>query len=208
MTLIDGIVLVLIVALVASRFFAFKLPKDTRPKASRRSNFNIFGLNTPAEPKTETSQAQTPQLPPPPLVKRPSTRELSQMSGIEQIKALEPEFKEEKFIEGVKAALHYFYRCWNKRDEAAMADVVAPRLMAQIKDMWDSTNQPKKLEDTKGVLIKSARVTGRTSIIETEITLVSRDGKKAPRTLKGAWTWARPIGSEDPNWELQSFEAI
>lgn len=212
MGLLDIIVIVLVLLAVGSRFTKFKLPKDPRDSSARRSDLDRLRgrplmRDDKPEPVDVTAEAEaTRSAPRKPTLKE--SKELAKgLSGIAKIKALEPSFDEDTFLEGAKAAYGHFYTCWNAKDEEGLEDLCAPALMGRItNELNDKSWQPVLIDDMTHIGVAEARVHGRTSVIEVDFEALEREGTSAPRAVKRRWVLARPLGSEDPNWELEDIK--
>lgn len=216
MGLIDIIVIGLVIAVIVTRFTKFKLPKDPRDSAARRADVERLRgrpLLRDDEPRDVTAQAQATKLDDAPNpVRKPSAKDLQAaakgLTGMAKIKALEPGFNEADFIDGAKGAYGYFYTCWNAKDEEGLANLCAPalfdRLMVQLQDerMWEETH----VDEITDVAILEARVHGKTAVIDVAFDTLEREGTSAARRVKRLWVLARPLGSDDPNWEVQDIK--
>ena len=211
MGLIDIIVIVLIAAAVITRFTKFKLPKDPRDRANRRADLDRLRGRPLLREDQPGMVDVTPDDEVKPVPRKPSARDLQEaakgLSGMAKVKVLEPGFNEEDFLDGAKAAYGYFYTCWNARDEAGLDDLCAPalfgRLMTQLQD--DRVWAPVTVDEVVSVRIAQARVHGKTAILDVDFEALEREGDSAARTVRRQWVLARPLGSEDPNWELQDM---
>lgn len=228
MGLIDIIVLALVLAFVVSRFTKFKLPKDPRDTATRRSDLerlrgrplvrddepNVVDITPVTESKTvgKTADKAAGQPEAPKAPRKPSLKELQEqakgLSGMAKIKVLEPGFDEAAFLEGAKGAYTYFNTRWNARDEDGLHNLCAPglfdRLVPELHD--DKTWQPITIDEITNATVAGARVHGKTVVMDVDFTAVEREGKGAPVTRTSRWVLARPLASEDPNWELQDIK--
>lgn len=218
MGLIDIIVIALVVAVVVTRFTKFKLPKDPRDSATRRADLDKLRgrpLIRDEAPRdvTPVAEASRMEVEPPKPSRKPSAKDLQAaaqgLSGIAKVKALEPGFDEAEFIEGAKGAYGYFYSCWNAKDEEGLENLCAPalfdRLQVQLHDarVWQEVHVDEITEATLG----DARVHGKTAVIDVTFATREREGNvSAARAVKRQWVLARPLGSEDPNWELQDIK--
>ncbi len=211
--MIDLIVIALVAAIVVSRFTKFKLPKDPRDAAQRRSDLDRLRRNplvrddapnnvVDITAQTEARKAETDNKP-----SVQAGREAAKhLSGLAKIKALDSSFREEEFLEGAKAAYTYFYQSWNAKDEEALANLCAPALYDRlVLDLQDRTWQSVQIDDLRDAEILSARVHGKTAVIDVQFDSVEREGDGTPRTMQRRWVLARPMNSEDPNWELESM---
>ncbi|MBI1308605.1 MAG: hypothetical protein GC129_01925 [Proteobacteria bacterium] len=204
MGVVQIVVLVVVVALVASRFFAYKLPRDPRPRAARKGDFaRMFKRHIPSEPKTDTEAVEQAQKDKkakkkqPPVVKV-SAKELAAMGGMEKIKALEPGFSEKKFVERARALHAQFTRLWNARDEAGMAEICAPRVVDALVGEWESGFKKMTTDKPEEVRVGQARVTGRTAFVEAVF-----GTKRGGRKVREVWLLARALGGDDAQWEIQ-----
>lgn len=218
MTWVDVLVIGLVGLFIVSRFFAFKLPKDSRPKAVRRTDFSkLFQRHIPADPKTDeakvgaapvrAAKATTPKVKKVVTVKKVSAKDLAGLSGLEKIKALDPAFEEKKFLEGAKTAYGYFYKCWNAKDESGLVDLCAPRLVDRVVGEWERKWQKIDVVEVTSATIGEARVSGRTAIVEAVINSVVKNGA-SKKKVANRWLLARAMGSDDPNWELQEMQEV
>lgn len=211
--MIDLIIIALVAAIVVSRFTKFKLPKDPRDAAQRRSDLDRLRRNplvrddapnnvVDITAQTEARKAEDARAP----AAQASREAAKHLSGLAKIKALDGNFREEDFLEGAKAAYGYFYQSWNARDEDGLANLCAPALYDRmVMEMQGEDWQPVQVDDLRDAEILSARVHGKTAVIEVQFDSVEREGEGAPRTMRRRWVLARPLNSDDPNWELESM---
>ena len=211
MALIDLIVLVLVVVIIVSRFTKFKLPKDPRDKAARRADLDRLRgrpLLRDDEPKVvDITQAAEVRKSPVAKPKNAGFEAAKNLTGVAKIKALEPSFDEEVFLDGAKAAYGYFYTCWNAKDEEGLANLCAPALFDRLEiEMNDNSWEQVEIDDITSVRVVDARVHGKTAVIDVAFDTVEREGSASPKPVKRTWVLARPLGSEDPNWELEDIK--
>jgi predicted lipid-binding transport protein (Tim44 family) len=221
MALIDILVVVLVLAFVVSRFTGFKLPKDPRKPQERRNDWEQLKqkFGAPQEATKDITPAAK-------VVKKPAKAkvDVSGLSGIEQIKALDAGFDEEGFRQGVEAAYRYFYDCWNRLDEEGLDNLCGTALMdkleVQLAEHRKRKTKPQVLVNSiDAVEITDAKVKGRSAVIEVIVTATqSEDEIGVARKGKGGasgpvvhqqqvrWVLARALGSDDPNWELQDIK--
>lgn len=219
--MIDLIVIALVAAIVISRFTKFKLPKDPRDAQGRRGDLerlrrnplvrddapNVVDITAQAEARKAENAPEPKDTAARAAEKARAAREAAKhLSGLAKIKALDSRFQEEEFLEGAKAAYRYFYDCWNAKDEEGLANLCAPGLYDRVSmELADSDWQPVKVDDLRDATIVTARVHGKTAVVEVQFETTEREGDAAPRTMQRRWVLARPLGSEDPNWELESM---
>lgn len=208
MSWVDALVLVIVIGLVASRFFKFPLPWDGRPKDQRKGWREVVEKFQPSQklqPKpTQIEQAPgftdtTPQ-------KAQQLRAKGKlvvpkgMVGLAAIKAVDSAFDEAAFLKGARDAYGFFHEKWAVKDEDALANLCAPRLLDELSDNAPG-KAPGKVSDIKTAKIAGARLNGRTAIIDVDF-----EARHGAKLLKSRWTLARAVGGQDPNWELQSFQ--
>ncbi|HEX2859207.1 MAG TPA: TIM44-like domain-containing protein [Alphaproteobacteria bacterium] len=204
MSWVDALVLVIVVGLVASRFFKFPLPWDNRPKDERKGWREVVEKFQPSQ-KIEPQPVAEPALADATPQKAQQLRAKGKlvvpkgMVGLAAIRAVDPAFDEAAFLKGAREAYSFFHEKWAAKDEDALANLCAPRL---LDDLSDNTfgKAPGKVSDIKAAKIANARLNGRTAIIDVDF-----DAKHGAKTVKSRWTLARAVGGQDPNWELQGF---
>lgn len=214
MSVWDVVVLVLVGALVVSRFLIFKLPKDSRDKATRKKAYKadlqqVFGklgsrdLQTQKEVEKDLQPEKKPAEAP--VVKKLRLKELESMSGLDQVKAMDSAFDETRFLDGARRAHAYFYQCWNARDLDGLAGLCAPVLTNRIAAQWEDDWHKMNVGDVSEARIVSARVSGRTAIVEAELVASHKEKRGVARTVTSRWLLARAIGSTEPDWELEDM---
>jgi predicted lipid-binding transport protein (Tim44 family) len=220
MPFIDIIIILGVIVFAASRFLAHKMPTDTRPKGSAKNDLQ----NLMRKPIGEVSAPQAPAkkvLTAPESLASKAER-AKNLNGLDKIKALDETFDEAEFINGVKGAYHYFYDRLNAADETGLDNLCGPALLAELTTRLQSLAKHGKqlkinIEKIIGAEITSARVNGRTAIIEValeayqaeaEITVGSKNTMPPSAPEKNLWVLARALGSDDPNWEVQSIKPL
>ncbi len=213
MALIDLIIIVVVAIFIITRFTKFKLPTDERSKDERAGDWrNLLSKGQqlrggrpgedqarPARVVDTTARRTKPQ---------PKKVDLTGLDGLGQIKALDASFDEGRFMEGAKAAYRYFYERWNAADTDGLANLCAPHLLnqlaVQLEAYEDRGEQPSVvLEEPVVGSIVEARVNGRTAVVDVEFVVRQAVDGGPVHEVRSRWTLARPLGSEDPNWELQ-----
>lgn len=215
MGLIDIIVMVLVVAAVASRFMKFKLPKDPRDSAARKAEYDrmrgrpLMRDDAPAQAPgmvdvTPVAEARS-------MPRKPSQKDLFEaaknLTGMAKLKMLDPGFDEAAFLEGAKGAYSYFYASWNSRDEEGLDNLCAPglygRLLTELHD--DKVWHPVEVDEVTAAKVAGVRINGKTAIVDVDFEALERESGGVAKVVRRRWVLARPIGSEDPNWELQDI---
>jgi len=200
-TWVDALLVIVLVAVVASRFFKYKLPRDGRPREERKGWREVVERFQP-QPKpaeaTLPTNNKTQQ-----LRSRGALVVPKGLSGMAALKAVDPTFNEAGFIKGAKDAYIFFHEKWAANDEDALHKLCAPRLLDVLLDGALGA-APGKVAEVKNAKIAGVRLNGRTAVVEVDFE--ATHGKaKSKKTLKSRWVLARAVGGLDPNWELQSF---
>ena len=218
MALIDLIITVAVIVFIITRFTKFKLPTDDRSKDERAGDWrNLLNKAQQArgerqaadegrparERVVDTTARRAPKSP-------PKKVELTGLDGVGQIKAMDASFDETRFLDGAKAAYRYFYDRWNALDEDSLANLCAPHLLNQLSIQLEAYEargeQPSVvLEEPVVAAIADARLNGRTAVVEVEFSVKQAVDGGPVHEVRSRWTLARPLGSEDPNWELQQM---
>lgn len=215
--MLDILIIVLVGVVVASRFFKFKLPDDTRDKAARKADYErLFkqpkAATRPEEPATadeEQGDDEAQMAKPLPKARKAkvlSAKDVANLPGLAQVQALDPTFDPAVFAEGTAAAYRYFQECYAAKDVEGLDNLCGPALLAQLEGELNSEEfRPAKVDEVGVPVIMSARVNGKTAVLEVEIPATVRVGKAGPRAVRDRWVLARALGGDDPNWELQSL---
>ena len=210
LTLFDLIFVIMLGIFVVTRFMGQNLPKD-KSKPARRSQ-NVFQLSEAQKEAVKRSAQKSAQ-------KQPKSFE--NLSGLDQVKAADPSFKEKDFKEGAKFAFQTYYEALDAGDEDTLDSLLSPRLMDEIGtriDVLEEKGQAMKaaMNGISSIEIVDGRVSGRTAIVDVKYVAETaeyvvdasgkvKSGKKTPQETIVIWTWARAIDSDDPNWELEEI---
>ena len=140
--------------------------------------------------------------------------------GLRALVAAEPGFDVGRFVEGAQAAYRLVLEAFWRGDEAALADLVAPDVLAAFRDAIAARAAAGETLDNRLVSIERATIVeasvgaGREARIvvrfDADIAAVTRDaqGVVIAGSLSDAvethdlWTFARTLRSADPNWKL------
>lgn len=210
--LLDILIIALVAFVVITRFTKFKLPKDPRDKAARKADLErlrrpLLRDDEPAAPQQPidiTPLAEARVTPMKAKAPKLTPRDVKHLDGLEQIKALEPSFSEKTFLEGAKSAYLYFVQVWNAKDEQGIENLTAPALTARLLTELEATSYaPIGAITLTSTVIDSARVHGKTAVLD-----VLFEGEEAGTPFRRRWTLARPLNSEDPNWDVQDMQSI
>lgn len=210
LTFFDIIFLVILAAFIYTRFFGHKLPKNKSGKKSAEI------LSFPKD-----TQGVEQKAPPKPKKPKISSKKLAELEGMDQIKAVDRQFNEKEFLKGAEHAFGMYYDAYGKKDEDTLEQLLGARLFDEVMDKLDDLEKEgltpgatcKNVESTE---IVDARVSGKAMIIDVKYVAETsefaldesgkvKQGRKTPKTQTQIWTWARPIDSDDPNWQLEKI---
>ena len=221
--LIDLLIVIAVGLFIATRFFGFRLPRDEQLKNRKKGSpaprgnpawqemMDKLRQPDPLEPVELDAQAKP--------VRRtvPKVKVPAGVTGIDAIRAVDENFDEKRFLEGVEQAYRYFYERWNALDEAGLDNLCGPQMMEEIKTAFAGMRKRgvkpnTDVQEMTKLKIADGRVLGRSEIIEVDITARQSEGEVgqvAPvRTVKVRWVLARAVGSDDPNWELHQATTL
>ena len=214
--LIDLIIFIVVGVFIYTRFFGHKLPGG-KPK-------NLFG----AQPKKRRTR-QAHLKPVPTQQEKPAQQAAAKVvplkptkQGLAGLKEVDSTFNEKEFVAGAKHAFGMYYTAWVEKDEETLADLLTPNLFDDVMDELETAAQEGKtpyleLDDKIEATLVDGRLNGRTAIVEVKysahmvqdyISQTAKTSRKKAKTVSQVWVWARPVGSEDPNWELQAINPI
>lgn len=156
-----------------------------------------------------------------PEVREPLPRALASgaENGLRALVAAEPTFDVARFIEGAKAAYRMVLEAYWRGDEAALAELVAPDVLAAFREAIAARREAGHVLDNRLVTVESATISGITVErgearvvvrFDADIAAVTRDteGNVVAGSTSDAvqthdvWTFARTVRSADPNWML------
>lgn len=226
---LDVLIALVVLVWVITRFTGFKLPVDLRDKAARDEEFRkLFGrarLGEARDPEKDDRRValqndlqdmhedvdvqMEPQVETKNVVRGRGKAKV--VSGLDEIRQRDRSFDEGKFLAGVEKAVEYFYESWNAKDVQALDELCGPQLLAQITTGWEEqdTWELIVLEAIDKVSIVDARVHGRSAVIQVDLKLRLREGKRSVvRNVSKVWVLARAMNASDPNWELQEIKTV
>lgn len=194
LTLIDLIFLIVVGVFVFTRFFQSKLPKDQN-KTKKRPQARPLNVKIGA---TEDDFAQN-------TVVKLKPKDKTPLTGIDKLKSMDPFFREGKFLKGADNAFKMYFEALQEGDEEFLETFLSPKLMDEMRDVVDSKTKRAKValvEKVNTSSIVNADVKGRTAFVD-----VMFDAKFDNDTSeKVIWTLARPVDSDDPNWDLDKIQ--
>ncbi len=208
MSLIDFIVVFAIGVFIFSRFFSHNMPKDKK---------------LPKKVGSTVSRAKSTQR----VVDFPKTPEVTaadEPAGLAEVRKAMTDFRIATFLNGTKKAYTYYYDKWNAKDDDALAQLASPQLLdkliGQLDELDAKNHSPQvKVEKIENLQVVEARLNGKTAILDVQIVakqsenIVDDKGKivgkeQQPKKITQVWTFARPVGTDDPNWELEDIQPV
>lgn len=197
MAWVDVLVVLVIGAFVVSRFFSHRLPTD--PKDGK-SGWGQLGKDLSQRVQEAAKTIDTVAVP-----KKPA-----KTAGIEG-------FDEAAFLDGAKAAYRYYYARWNAKDEDGLAKLCSPELMdilnAELNKLDKRGVSPLVVVNRLDAVLGKVSTKAKTAVAEVVFDAVQTEdevGDDKPKVTKTGqqrhvrtkWTFARPITSDDPNWDV------
>lgn len=196
-------------------------PSETRvkPPAGAR-NDNIVSL--PPRERGSAASTEAPDLKP---LSRYGAAGTPLYDGLVAIAKAAPDFDPEHFLAGAKAAYEMIVTAFAQGDRATLKNLLAPEVdEGFVTAITEREKKEQKAELTfvgiEEVKMTAAELDGRVARLSLRFVaeLISctrdKDGKVVEgdatevQTIRDAWTFARDIGSRDPNWKLVATEAV
>lgn len=145
--------------------------------------------------------------------------------GLVAIAKADPSFDPEHFMSGAKAAYEMIVTAFAQGDQQTLKNLLAPEVFEGfVAAIADREKKEQKAELTfvgiEEVKVGNAELDGKLARISLRFVaeLISatrdKDGKVVEgdptevQTIRDAWTFARDVGSRDPNWKLIATESI
>jgi len=141
------------------------------------------------------------------------------MSGAVAIKSADPNFDEEAFLKGARAAFELIVHAFAGGDTAALASLLSKDVFAAFSEAIRARQSAKETLQTTLLAVKSASIVD--TAVEGDVGMVTAkivsdqinvtraaDGKVLEGDPNKAvektdfWTFARPLRARDPNWTL------
>lgn len=146
-------------------------------------------------------------------------------AGLEQIVSADPSFRPDQFLEGAKSAYEMIISAFAAGDRQILKDLLS-------REVLDSFAAAISERETRGhtvqttfvsidrARIEDAQVRGRTGqvTVRFESKLITATRDRDGTVVDGSpdrvadvidvWTFARELGSRDPNWRLVATEAV
>lgn len=184
--------------------------------------YNVLGKKVGRQPQED---AKTPALPAagePAIPARPLL-DAQTMAAISGLKARDPAFDPQKFLEGSRQAYETIVRGYASGDRAALKPLLAPAVMDSFetgivaRETRGETEQVEFLQSPRADL-ESATADGDRAIakvrflseMRSKIIPASGEDTAEPRIEERRtaehWTFERKLGAADPNWVLARVE--
>lgn len=212
-TFLDIVILISLVVFIVTRFLGEGLPKDDelnkKKKSNNKSNNKVIDITA----KNKTTSAV-----------RKAKNFTDETDGLEKIKSVDSSFNEKDFKEGAKQAYFMFYEALSLVNEDDLDFLTSPRIFNELmeeSDDYESLGQIRKVvvDSVDSIDIVDAKLHGKTAIIDVKYIAQQKDfiedsqgqfvsGDKDFKTVTFIWTWARPVNSDDLNWELDDMKPV
>jgi len=193
-------------------------PRLKTPAGARNDNV----VTLPPRDRAPSSAAEAPNLEPLSRYAAPGT---PAYEGLVAITKESPDFDPEHFLVGAKAAYEMVVTAFAQGDRPTLKNLLASDVYDGFVSAITEREAQQQTTELTFVGIEDAKLTGaevleRTARISVRFVaeLISctrdKDGKVVEgdpteaQTIRDAWTFAREIGSRDPNWRLVATEAV
>lgn len=144
--------------------------------------------------------------------------------GIAAIRANDPAFDEEQFLQGARSAFEMVVMNFAEGDARALRPLLADEVYKDFSGAIEQRNERKESLDTTLVAIDQAEIAdaevqGRTAFVSVRFVSqqvnVTRDSEdrivdgdpNEVETIRDLWTFARNVKSRDPNWKLVATQS-
>lgn len=145
-------------------------------------------------------------------------------SGLEQVLQLESGFDPRGFVEGAKQAYEAIVLAFNKGDRKTLRSLLSREVAEGFERAISEREQRKETSETTFVSIDKAEIVAvdvKNRVAQITVRFLSNlitatrdaDGKVVDGSAEtvvevpDVWTFARTLGSRDPNWQLVATEA-
>lgn len=144
--------------------------------------------------------------------------------GLAAVKAADPAFDEQQFVQGAQAAFEMIVMSFAEGDAKALRPLLADEVYKDFSGAIEERRQRGETLDTTLVGIDraelvDAEVQGRTAFVTVRFVSqqvnVTRDAEdrivdgdpNEVETIRDIWTFARNVRSRDPNWKLVATQS-
>ncbi len=205
-TILDLLVVVAVGFFIYRQFFSTPIGKGKKGRQRQPEKSTVVHL-----PQHKTTDFQP--------EKQNVAIDMSKLSVVEKIRRHDPQFSQKDFVEGAKQAYGIYYKALEKADEETLEHLLSPAVFDETMDEIEACAEQGKvlkvdIQEISAVDLVDARVNGKTLLLDVKYTAkqamqaVKESGKitAKPKEISQIWTWARPLTSDDPNWELAAME--
>ena len=141
------------------------------------------------------------------------------VAGVGRIRAADPGFDPEQFLQGARAAFEMIVSAFAEGDKAQLRPLLSDEVFGRFATAIDERDEAKETLETRVLRLKTAEIvgatlSGRTAQVTVELVsdqinvLRAHDGSivdghpENPIEKTDFWTFARDTRSPDPNWVL------
>jgi predicted lipid-binding transport protein (Tim44 family) len=198
--------------------FARREPPPSRPGAPDSGGDNIVRLPGASSERPAPSEVQTDRWK---GIAEPGT---PIANGLDQIVKVEPQFDAHEFLNGAKAAYEMIVTAFAEGHRSTLKDLLSPEVYEGFEAAITEREKRGESMESTFVSIDKTEIAGaevRSDVAHVTLRFVSklitvtRDAKgaiidgspDAVVDVTDMWTFARPLGSRDPNWYLVATEA-
>ena len=185
--------------------------------------YNLYAVLGRRIGRQPTDQPETPAvgamgeraLPPP-----ETTAQDVELAGLAAVKARDPAFDIEKFLEGARSAYQMIVKAFATGDRATLTGLLAPQVMASFEAAMAAREAEGRSESIE--FVHSPRVDVEDSNVEGDVARIrvrflgeftsrakAADGAETSdeRRTAETWTFERNLSTRDPNWTLVRVDA-
>lgn len=199
-------------------------PYDSRvkPPAQGARNDNVVSLPPRERGSTAPAEAESVDLEPLSKFAAPGT---PLHDALVKLAKASPDFDPEHFLAGARVAYEMVVTAFAQGDRAALKNLLASDVYEGFVSAIDEREQRGETAELTFVGIEESKITaaeleGRSARVSVrfvaELITCTRDREgrviegdpSEVQTIRDAWTFARDIGSRDPNWKLVATEAV
>jgi predicted lipid-binding transport protein (Tim44 family) len=179
--------------------------------------YAVLGRKVGRQPEDKPEAAQRAALDSPPTTRLPA--DSPQLTGLATVKAKDPTFDVDNFLQGARGAFEIIVRAF----AAADRDTLRPLLSAEVLAAFETVMVQREAEGRSEVVeflqppradLEDSSVTGDIARLKVRFLAEFRSRSKGPegeavddRRTAEVWTFERPLVSRDPNWTLARVEA-
>lgn len=197
-------------------------PYDSRVKPPVQGARNDNVVSLPSRERETTAAAETPDLEPLAKYAAPGT---PAHDGLVALAKAAPDFDAEHFLAGARMAYEMVVTAFAQGDRATLKNLLAADVYDGFVTAIAEREGRGETSELTFVGIDEAKITaaeldGRSARISirfvAELITCTRDKENRViegdpsevQTIRDSWTFARDVGSRDPNWKLVATEAV